>query len=357
MSSSYQQAWSADSASSGERRPLAASASSSSSSPAGSVAEDQTPDLPRSHALRIATIVGLAVVAALIVCLFAQANSTTTAVEGQSSTSAQRWNGALGVACCWHTPVARCETRNCENASAAGSRVMPRCVAHDATSLRVHLQSHLAERQHSVNSTTESRADHVAGVRTLREMQLFTDAIRYHVRAASSVTQPAFTVDLSSHSSHSSSSHSSSHGSAKHADEKKAEKSKKVKAKSSSSSEKSNGKKDSKSSSSRHGRPSGPVNTLPTDAHTSGQGGAGSSSSSSSGDSNGAKKDNSIINSSKDCQGPFPGYPYCQDKVDELRGNWMINPEQEAYYRSKGVDGTQCSFLTYLNLNGFYCQW
>lgn len=63
----------------------------------------------------------------------------------------------------------------------------------------------------------------------------------------------------------------------------------------------------------------------------------------------------SIINSADACNGPFPGYPYCQDHVDWMTKNWAITPEQEAYYRSKGVDGTQCSFLTYLNLNGFYC--
>lgn len=41
--------------------------------------------------------------------------------------------------------------------------------------------------------------------------------------------------------------------------------------------------------------------------------------------------------------------------MDELRRTWLVNPGQEAYYRSQGVDGTQCSFLTYLNLNGFFC--
>ena len=167
------------------------------------------------------------------------------------------------------------------------------------------------------------------------------------------VNQPAFTVDLSSSSHSSHSSHSSRGGD----DRKQEHQPTKGKAKSSSSNEKSSSKKDSRSSSSsasasRHARPSGPVNTLPAKQ----QGGDVSSSSSSSSDASDAKKDNSIINSSKDCQGPFPGYPYCQDKVNELRGNWMINAEQEAYYRSKGVDGTQCSFLTYLNLNGFYCE-
>jgi len=41
--------------------------------------------------------------------------------------------------------------------------------------------------------------------------------------------------------------------------------------------------------------------------------------------------------------------------VDWMTKNWNSKPDLEAYYRSKGVDGTLCSFLNYLNLNGFYC--
>jgi len=63
----------------------------------------------------------------------------------------------------------------------------------------------------------------------------------------------------------------------------------------------------------------------------------------------------SIINSAAQCGGPYPGYPYCQDHVDWMTKNWNASPENEAYYRSHGVDGTICSFLNYLNLNGFYC--
>lgn len=67
------------------------------------------------------------------------------------------------------------------------------------------------------------------------------------------------------------------------------------------------------------------------------------------------KNATSIINADQDCSGPYPGYPYCQDHVDWMARNWNANPEQEAYYRSRGVDGSKCSFLNFLNLNGFFC--
>lgn len=71
--------------------------------------------------------------------------------------------------------------------------------------------------------------------------------------------------------------------------------------------------------------------------------------------SGGGGVNSSIINTSAQCSGPFPGYPYCQDHVDWMTKNWNASPDSEAFYRSKGVDGTQCSFLNYLNFNGFYC--
>jgi len=57
----------------------------------------------------------------------------------------------------------------------------------------------------------------------------------------------------------------------------------------------------------------------------------------------------------KACEGPFPGYPYCQDRMDWLASNWNKDPGTEEYYRANGVDGSNCSFLNFLNLHGFYC--
>jgi len=55
------------------------------------------------------------------------------------------------------------------------------------------------------------------------------------------------------------------------------------------------------------------------------------------------------------CEPPYPGYPYCEDKVNELSRTWNQNSEQMKYYINQGVDGTKCSFLNYLNTHGFYC--
>ena len=55
------------------------------------------------------------------------------------------------------------------------------------------------------------------------------------------------------------------------------------------------------------------------------------------------------------CEPPYPGYPFCESKVNELQQTWAKDPETEASYRKDGVDGGKCSFLTYLNKHGFYC--
>ena len=55
------------------------------------------------------------------------------------------------------------------------------------------------------------------------------------------------------------------------------------------------------------------------------------------------------------CEPPYPGYPYCESKVNELMQSWRSDSETEAKYRAEGVDGGKCSFLTYLNRNGFFC--
>lgn len=57
----------------------------------------------------------------------------------------------------------------------------------------------------------------------------------------------------------------------------------------------------------------------------------------------------------KACEGPFPGYPYCEDRMKWLSENWNRDAATEQYYRSQGVDGSRCSYLTFLNLHGFYC--
>ena len=55
------------------------------------------------------------------------------------------------------------------------------------------------------------------------------------------------------------------------------------------------------------------------------------------------------------CEPPYPGYPYCESKVNELQTSWNKDPDTAAQLRKDGVDGGKCSFLTYLNRNGFYC--
>ena len=55
------------------------------------------------------------------------------------------------------------------------------------------------------------------------------------------------------------------------------------------------------------------------------------------------------------CEPPYPGYPYCESKVNELMQSWRSDAESEAKYRAEGVDGGKCSFLTFLNKNGFFC--
>jgi len=58
---------------------------------------------------------------------------------------------------------------------------------------------------------------------------------------------------------------------------------------------------------------------------------------------------------SVNCEPPYPGYPFCESKVNELQQSWTKDPDRESELRAAGVDGSKCSFLTYLNKNGFYC--
>lgn len=55
------------------------------------------------------------------------------------------------------------------------------------------------------------------------------------------------------------------------------------------------------------------------------------------------------------CFGPFPGYPYCVDKIKYIFNNWDKTIDSKNFYKSKGVDGTRCSIVNYLHNNGFYC--
>jgi hypothetical protein len=56
------------------------------------------------------------------------------------------------------------------------------------------------------------------------------------------------------------------------------------------------------------------------------------------------------------CEGPYPGYPFCQDKVDSMLNDWKASDDNgRVELRKKGVNGSKCSILTYLNLNGFFC--
>lgn len=55
------------------------------------------------------------------------------------------------------------------------------------------------------------------------------------------------------------------------------------------------------------------------------------------------------------CGPPYPGYPRCAERVQWMQENWNKTTWQEEYYRAKGVDGSLCSFLNYLNEEGLYC--
>ena len=51
----------------------------------------------------------------------------------------------------------------------------------------------------------------------------------------------------------------------------------------------------------------------------------------------------------------FQAIPDARSAFDWMIQHWRDTPQQEYYYRSKGVDGSYCGMLTFLNLEGFYC--
>eukprot|EP00808_Paulinella_micropora_P007170 g54995.t1 len=55
------------------------------------------------------------------------------------------------------------------------------------------------------------------------------------------------------------------------------------------------------------------------------------------------------------CMPPYPGYPECAPRVAYLLSEWNKTEENKTYYLANGVDGTYCSFLTFLNMHGLYC--
>jgi len=67
------------------------------------------------------------------------------------------------------------------------------------------------------------------------------------------------------------------------------------------------------------------------------------------------EQESSPLTQTGDCEPPYPGYPFCESKVAELKSTWNKDADSLEYYRGQGVDGSTCSFLNFLNKNGFYC--
>jgi hypothetical protein len=49
------------------------------------------------------------------------------------------------------------------------------------------------------------------------------------------------------------------------------------------------------------------------------------------------------------CEGPYPGFAECEDRIQWLMANWNA-VEWSQVYIDEGVDGSRCSVQRYLNL-------